>query len=140
MNDINYYRFHLKLNDLGFGNSNIEEQAYSLKDIVEEESVVHFYPKNFFVKEFNINDVEAILVEDTKFRIIKFLENGFVEINNKSFEEIADIKIKHKNRGSTTLTIIFKDKDTFILDSESDGTHSHFKLQEIILNIYKHLK
>ncbi|WNS82179.1 DUF3908 family protein [Domibacillus sp. DTU_2020_1001157_1_SI_ALB_TIR_016] len=137
--EITYSEFLEGMKRLGFYNSDIEDQYYSLNDIVDESKILHFYPKNYLFKDKPFNEAQIFLFEKEKIRIISFLEGGYVSIINRTLNTVLRVELLHKNRGSSSLTLYFDDGDTYFLDSKLDSVSHNFKLQEVILAIYKYL-
>ncbi|MEK4085623.1 DUF3908 family protein [Psychrobacillus sp. FSL K6-1415] len=140
MMEITYAEFLKHMNSLSFNNSTVEDQNYSLKDVVEEDKILFFYPKNFLFKEKTIKDAELFLFEKNRIRVINFLEDGYISITNRNLSTITKVQLKHKNRKSTSLTLFFNDDSEYVFDSQNDSSNYNFKLQTVILNIYKQLQ
>ena len=138
--EIIYSEFLEGMKRLGFYNSDIEDQYYSLNDIVDESKILHFYPKNYFFKDKSFNEAQIFLFEKEKIRIISFLEDGYVSIMNRTLNTVSRIELLHKDKGSSSLTLHFDNGDTYFLDSKLDSVNHNFKLQEVILDIYKYLQ
>lgn len=117
--------------------SDVEDQIYSLKVI--EDDVKFLYAKNVFKKSATQDDAVLFLFEKDRIRTVRFLENGSVVIETKLLSAIRKVTLNHKDRGFSILTIKFDDEITLVLDSLADSDHKKWKLQELILDIYRNL-
>ncbi|WP_050184162.1 DUF3908 family protein [Domibacillus robiginosus] len=138
--EIIYGEFLEGMKRLGFYNSDIEDQYYSLNDIIDESKILHFYPKNYLFKDKPFNEAQIFLFEKEKIRIISFLEGGYVSIMDRTLNTVSRVELLHKNRDSSSITLHFDNGDTYFLDSKLDSVGHNFKLQEMILDIYKYLQ
>ncbi|MBB4824135.1 hypothetical protein HNO89_001355 [Sporosarcina luteola] len=139
MYEITYQDFLRSLREFSFANSFIEDQMYSLQELISEDEVQLFYPKNFMFKDKPIEETELLIVTKSKVCIVGFLEQGFINLDERSLDSVTRIKISHKNRNASILTICFNDGNTFILDSLNDSQHHKSKLQQKVIEICKYI-
>ncbi|WP_194841578.1 DUF3908 family protein [Sporosarcina obsidiansis] len=140
MYEITYQEFLKEFRGIGFMNTSVEDQQYSLSDLINEDEIHLFYPKNFLFKEKSLEEAKLLFLMKNKIRIASFLEEGYISIEDRSLKSIKKLIISHKNRISSVLTIYFDDGDTFVLDSLNDSEHHKHKLQKKIEEIYKYIQ
>ncbi|MCM3712353.1 DUF3908 family protein [Sporosarcina luteola] len=140
MYEITYQEFLKSLQELSFMNSYVEDQQYSMQELICEDEILYFYPKNYLFKEKPLEETQLLFLSKDKIRIVSFLKEGFINIEDRRLSSVAKINISHKNRNSSLMTISFSDGDTFVLDSVNDSENHRFKLHQVIIEIYKYFK
>lgn len=139
MYEITYQEFLRSFCELSFANSFVEDQLYSLQELISGDEVHLCYPKNYLFKEKPIEETELLIITKSKVCIVGFLEQGFINLDERSLDSVTRIKISHKNRNASILTICFNDGNTFLLDSLNDSEHRQNKLQQKVIEIYKYI-
>lgn len=139
--EITYAEFLREMNTISFYNSSAEDQHFSLKEVIEEDKVLFFYPKNFLFEKKSIEEAVLFIFEKNRIKIVSFIEDGYISIINRDLNNITKVQLNHKNRKSTSLTLFFNDNSEYVLDSQNDSSNNYkFKLQAVIMDIYKHLQ
>ncbi|GKV70267.1 hypothetical protein NCCP2716_27650 [Sporosarcina sp. NCCP-2716] len=134
-----YENFLIELNKLAFYNSEAEEQRYSLKDVVNEDDIKQFYVKGFYFKDQPLENTEILLLTESSIRIIRLVEDGYIEVVDRSYDSLSKVSLIHRNRKSTSLKLSFADNVLFVLDSVRDSEHRKSEFQTRIMEIYKFL-